>query len=576
MSNCCRVPGRLALFTLLIACVGTPTCSAPPGPPPPVTIAGLPTGIGQGGPPVTRLAIALGDAIPLGPNIGADTGTFRASVDVPAGPWTGGEALRLSGVYGRATVAVDGVVVATVEPGPGPNEIDLAGRLAPGVHEVQVDLTRADPPPPMVLGGDRRGTPLLVDGPTLLLRPAAYVDGLAVPLTQDNNVEPRARVHGAPDGAHVRFVATLDGVTIADLGDAPVVNGEARAAPVAWTLPQWKVGDPALFLVHALLQGADGALLDAYGARVGLRRVGLEPGGFSIGGASTRLVGWRSSPKTFAPEDFGPLVRTGANAVEFHGSPPTEQQLAIFDEIGVGVVLTPRCEGTFSTIPVTDRAGLVTANLPVIQDQTVRQTWSAAAHPSVVVWVSETRSLLALGNVIAELDPERRPVVGKDLPLENAMIGGNAQDPRWDGAWVCETAWEGPVGPIEGAVAAFDKALAGGIRGGVLEHREEDEAEKTWAPVLAKRGVRPVELAGRRTQGDVLVTGAKPGTVVWLEGPWLPATGAVAVTSTVDLQAWHAGPATVVAAGTRVPVQVPQRTWSLTGPVGESAATNLP
>ncbi len=562
-------PALLALLPTLAACSGG--ASTGTGAP---TTTSVVLQSADAAPPVTRLAIRLSGPGPVSSDPTEEAVHFHATVTVPGGFESGGDALVLSGVFGTATVSFDGATVAVVTGGPGPNEVDLADKVPAGRHDVDISLTRAGTPPPMILGGDRHTTPMLVDPPVLLLRPKAHVERFAVPLA-DGKVTPTAMVSNAPDGATVRFVAALDGELAADLGTAPVVNGVADAPAVPWTLPQWKLSAPALYEMFAILQNADGRVLDAYGARMAPRADVLTDTGFNIGGEDTRLVGWRSGPRPFTPPDFGALIRTGANAFEYHGSPASEHQLGVFDETGIAVVLTPRCEGTFSVVPVDQRAGIVDANIATINDQSMRSAWDMARHPSVVLWISESIGLTALADAIASTDPEHRPVVNKDLRMENVTLGKVTQPANYSGAFVGETAWEGPMGSVDVSVKAFGEALRGGVRGGMLEHWEDADREAAWAPLLKEQKIPPVTIAGRRGESRVMVSGAGPGLAVWVDAPWLPAEAVVATGQSAGLNVWYKGKATIVAAGERKPVDLTPRVWSELGLTGEVAKVSL-
>jgi hypothetical protein len=538
-------------------------------------------------PPVTRLAINLGGPVPVNADSRLEDVDFHATVNVPAGPWTGGEALRLSGVFGTATVSLDGKVIATVPPGPGSTEIDVAGLVPPGPHTIDIALTRANPPPPMVKAGDRRSTPLLVDGPQLLLRPKAHLQGLALPM-DGAMVTPTARVNNAPEGATVRFVATLDGKVLAELGSGPVVDGMAKAPPVTWDLDTWQVGKPALYVIFGLLQTSAGGVLDAQGVRLGVHDVTLDDNGFVVGGASQKLIAWRASPHPFSLVEFDILTRTGANTFEFHGSPATDQQLGIFDETGIATLLTPRCEGTYQTVPQEERAGIVDANLPLIVDQSHRAAWDIVQHPTVVLWMSETTSLQALSKAIAEADPEGRPVVNVDLRMENLALGVEPRDLNFAGAFVGEEFWEGPMGAVEVAVNEFGAALKQGARGGVIEHVEDATRQVAWAPLLSAAGVPPLSFEGLRASSRVQVTGLNPGDVAWMEAPWMATTAEVARSANLTLGAWYAGDATLITGGTggtgvtgaaRQPVTLEALTWTAkgtTGTVPKVSATPAP
>lgn len=574
-----RLP-LVAGLAVLCACpggAGAPTDVASPAGPaasPAASPVGSPLADGQA-PPATRLAIRLGGPVPINPDPRLDTASFQATVTVPDGPWFGGEALRLSGVFGNAVVSLDGVVIANVPPGPGSTEIDVVGKVPPGTHTVDIALTRDTTTPPMVKAGDRRTTPMLVDPPELLLRPASHLRGVALPMS-GTDVTPMARVAGGVPGATVRFVATLDGRVIADLGTGPVEGGMARAPAVAWTLDRWQIGKPALYVIWGLLQAPDGTLLDAQGVRLGVRDVALDDTGFVVGGASQKLIAWRAGPHAFTLEELAILTRTGANTYEFHGSPATDQQLGVYDETGIATLLTPRCEGTYASVPEDQRAGVVQANLPLILDQSERAAWDILPHPTVVLWMSETSSLTELSKAIQGADPEGRPVVSVDLRMENLPLGIEPRDPKFGGAFVGEQFWEGEQGSIDVAVEAFAGALKAGARGGVIEHVEDPVREVAWAPMLAGFGVPPLTFDHPRASSKVLASNAAPGTAVWIDAPWLPPTAELARTANVTLSAWYDGAGTVVAGGTRTPVTLTPLAWTPTGPVGTVSRVALP
>lgn len=501
-------------------------------------------------PPRTRLEIRL-PAMLQGPppeHSGVSRArTRQVAVDLPEGAWYDGAVLQLPGLIGVGELRLDGRLVASVQSGPGLAEIPLAGILAPGRHVLEI-TARPDPgQDPLLRGADGLRTPPLVEGPRLILRPAAHVASQAVVL-RGGRLWPRAELGGAPDGAQVQFVLTRDQRVVADLGRAPVVAGVAEGPAVAWDGEQWRLGDPHLLVFHAILQDAAGQVLDAAGQRVGLREVGVSEGHFVIGGQEHRLAALRSGPDRAPEVVVADAVKAGANAVEFHGAPAAHDVLAALDEVGVAAALTPRCDGVLrSTVDQSAMAEQVTALTPALLEQNRALVRSVAAHPSVLLWVVEATAVPALADLWAPVDDQARPVVGRELALTNVMVGGEQRRDRLVGTWINESAWNGPTGDATQLARAFASALDQGARGGVIEynHGAPDRTE-AWRQVLEDSGIAPARPRGARATTTLRVEGAPPTALAWLSAPWLVSEAAV-VTEEGDaiLRAWYDGPATL-------------------------------
>lgn len=559
----------LQTASLLASQVPRPPAPALPDP------EALPLGA-AGSPPLTRLRVPLGPAMPTGPQQLQTIQRLVYPLRIPAGPWQGGEALAFSHLNGRAVVHVDGIPIASVLGGPAPVEVDLGGRLPPGPHELMVELAPEPAAGPLLLGGDRLSTPLLIDSPILLLRPRSHVVSVAGPLV-GGLLQPMARVRDAPPGARVRFVATLDGELLAELGVAPVEDGSAILAPVPWRGGTWKVGDPTLIDLFAILEDGQGGVFDAMQILVGPREVRTTETGFEIGGESVRLVGWRIMPQVDVLDVLLLVDRSGVNTIEYHGGPLTAQQLTAFDELGLAVAATPRCEGTFQDIPAAQRLAIVEQHAAIIADQSQRSAWNMAGHPSLVLWVPESKTLSGLWVPLDQLDPENRPVVNVDLPpsvVSPGLLGRESELPK---SWIIETAWEGPVGPIATAVEGFALGLELGARGGIVENSGEPERQAAWKPMLQEHGITPVAIVGRRSRSRVQVDPLPAGEIAWLDGPWLSADAAYGGPhERGEILAWYAGEA-MLAAGAEVrAVRLEPRQWTLKGPIGPEPVLPAP
>ncbi|MCK6508136.1 hypothetical protein L6R53_33020 [Myxococcota bacterium] len=497
-------------------------------------------------------------------------------VELPDGPWMEQATLRLPDLFGRARVTVDDLPPFEVVGGPGPVDLPLP-TLAPGTHRFRVEASVAPDLSAVLIGGDGPRTASLMEAPLLLLRPAAHVQAMAFPVV-DGQVSGRAQVHGAPAGAVVHFVLSRDGEVVEDLGRAPVQDGWAASAPRPLRAPAWTPASPRLLSAHAILEDAQGKVVDAAGARVGLRQVALTERGFRLGDEELRIVAARSGASLTPERVIQDTLAVGANAVEFHGAPPTRSQLDALDEVGLVAVLTHRCDGAFRRVLANHEIGAhIAAHQAALALQDRRLSWEMARHPSVALWVNEAAAFPDLGRLMIEADPERRPVVGVDLPLMTVMDGPARHGRSYQGSFIVESAWNGPQGDSSELAAGFLEALEQGARGGVIEHVHEPTRVQAWAAAVARMGEGTAEVEGRRATTRVAVSGGTPGQVAWLEGPWLVAEAAVVdAQGRATLETWYEGPATLHVGGVASPVPLRAPEWGAGATLPEAAAVAKP
>lgn len=530
-------------------------------------------------PPVTRLELRFptsrsGELHPRQDS--ARARVVELQVELPDGPWLEHATLRLPDLFGRAVVTVDDLPPVELLGGPGPADLPLPA-LAAGSHRFRVEASVAVDLSAVLIGGDGPRTASLMDPPVLLLRPAIHVQAIAFPVV-DGQVSGRAQVTGAPDGAVVHFVLTRDGEVMQDLGRAAVVDGLAESAPQPLRAPAWSHDDPELLSVHAVLEDPQGTVLDAAGARAGLREVTLTDRGFRVSGRDLRLIAARSGAALTPERVIQDTLAFGANAVEFHGAPPTRRQLDALDEVGLLAVLTHRCDGAFRRSMAQDQIGAhIALHQRALATQDQRLSWEMARHPSVALWVNEAAAFPELGRLMVQADPQRRPVVGVDLPLMTVMDGPGRQGRSYQGSFIVESAWNGPQGDSSQLAAGFLEALEQGARGGVIEHVHEPARVQAWAEAVDRVGEGTARAEGRRATTRLEVGGGAPGQVAWLEGPWLVAESAVVDSQGgATLSTWYQGDATLHVGAAAAPVALRAPEWGAGASPPAPVAVALP
>lgn len=534
-------------------------------------------------------------------------GVMRLSTafDLPQGRTGPGSALELEGLWWTAAVQLNGQDMGTVHGAVGPVQVPLGDALVPGRNTLSLTLR-----------APRRGTtgiatgawynarahhdqsPDLLVAPRLLLRPAAHVSRAALPLAA-GKVTPTATVTGAPEGATVRFLTTLDGDIIQDLGKATVgEGGVATGTPAPWSGPIWSSEDPALLQFTAVLEDAEGQVLDELSQRTGLRELVHHNGGTWLNRAPYPLVAGRLTHQphlgSFA-QRVSPWLAAGVNAVEIHGELVRQDWLDDADELGLPVVVLPRCVGRVR------KAG------PVLQDPTALKLQikadealvrSADRHPSVAVWVTEgdapgvmsgpqKAGLPRLWTKALLSDPHQRPVVAHHMPGQVLRITDlgqgqhSCQGGRCRGSWLAEITWRPtPIANTWGRVAtSWEDALRGGATGGTIPLPTDQELG-TWTTafkaVHERLQIPSWTAETRRAPAMVAITGGTPGQPVWLEVPSVGVEGAIVNSEgEATLESWYEGTAAVVHGDRRWAVDLEPGAWAGMKPTLDPAQVHL-
>jgi hypothetical protein len=527
---------------------------------------------------------------------------LRAAFTLPDARVGAGSALELEGLWWRAAVTVNGVTMPPVTGGNATAIVPVGAALRPGRNELTVRLSPPTTEMPIETGGGlasssfHRDRATLQVAPRLVLRPAAHV-AWATLRAEGASVVPVAQVSGAPAGAVVDFSVVGPSGPVA-LGAAAVgPDGRVAAPAVAWDLERWAPGAPALYPLLARLRDPGGADLDQLSARVGVRSVSVEAGAIHINGAPHRLVGARVTNRPdlgSMPERLAALLPAGINALEIHGELPRSSWLDLADEVGLPVVVVPRCVGR------TRRGSRATpAALALQQTQDDRFVADLTDRPSVLMWVGEGPSPRSQQGQATPLvmwtdhllqDPLQRPVVQYHLPDRflqtrppgpDGVVHHSCEREPCKGAWLVEVTWEGPTVPAmwPAMATAFEQSIGVGAVGGVVPTPERHDVAN-WAaaftPVTAAVGASPLTPDGHRAASVVTVRGAPPGETAWLSAPAAGAVGAVvAADGTATLSLWHEGAATLQVGARSQSLSLQAGTWAGLARSGGVTAVDL-
>ena len=473
----------------------------------------------------------------------------------------------MNGLWWKALVRVNGRDVGEATGGVFPASIDIANHLRVGTNTVTINATPPTDEPPILIGGERGEVrPIGVsDRVVLELMGGAHVESAIFPLSA-GLVSPRAVVRGAPEGSRVRFFASRDGEVVRELGEAAVetVSGAASGPQVQWYRGRWGLesGGNSLYLFAAELLGPDRERLDLKIERAGLREVEIHQERLHINGNSEELVAVRTEAAWRSLEEgTGGLISAGINSLELHGVPLKDEWLDHADELGIPLLVVPRCDGN---VQADERT--ITPLLNDLREQDRRLLRANSHHPSILMWSAEgshgARRLLSTNY---QADSISRPITGIDLPTRSIAMARQRRDSPerpTPGEWILEVT-TGPQHGPEAAVQALGAAMNAGAIGGVLPLPRRD-LRGGWLTAVEELTEEHTHIneSDRRSSSRLTVTGLEPGAVAWLSAPLAPIVGAVANTSgEASILAWHEGAATLQVAGESREVTLHAGSW---------------
>jgi hypothetical protein len=262
------------------------------------------------------------------------------------------------------------------------------------------------------------------------------------------------RTAAAPAGARVVVDLALDGASLAT-GAGEVRDGRAE---VAVSLPDrlrwapWGEPPPVVQCVARLLDGS-GRALDRRSVRCALGSVSYRDGALSLDGQRVHLLAAKMSQLGPDARDrlgqLWPRLRTaGINSLEAHGWVPDPDLVEAAEELGLALVVLPRCPALVAR-PLAERleADREGALLAPLLATTV--TWLERS-PAVVLWERE-KFWLPLPDATRPVASGGSPDIGPHpVAVAGARYGSRVDlygDPEAPGSWIIEMIPEDPTRP---------------------------------------------------------------------------------------------------------------------------------
>ncbi|GDX79496.1 hypothetical protein LBMAG42_13070 [Deltaproteobacteria bacterium] len=339
---------------------------------------------------------------------------LRRTITVPES-WANDASIRLRAEASgwRMTVSVNGVEAGSDVGGLWASSVDLTGRLLSGENAL---IVRFDPPTAQNVRRDFPSTPVAawtsgvprpdqvwVAGELSLQFDGTHrVDDIDVRLDGQELVA-RVRTSGAA-GSVAQFGVVRDGAVVSELPDAKIQPDGTAESRSRWAGPVWQVGgsdEPSLQYLTVRVGKAS-----LRQRRFGARTVALEGDHVLINGAPVYLAGQRYAQGGEDPrERFARfrrwMLRTGTNAVELHGAYLDPRIFDAADELGLPLIITPRCEGqALLDGPPTEtpaRRSFLDAG-----DRRIAEV--ASSHPSTTLWPLEEMGSTRVSPAFAVID----------------------------------------------------------------------------------------------------------------------------------------------------------------------------
>ncbi len=482
--------------------------------------------------------------------------------------------LLLEGTWWKARIEVNGHRLPEVAGSPGGVEVPLGQLLRTGSNDLRLELYRAVDQDPLLTASCCFGG-LSASTPVLLLRPETHVRDLALALSpRGDSVTVSVHLSGLESGSFLEVLAVLDGEVLASLGRVPVESDTVVFSSTSKALPGWR--REGLFHVLALWTDRDGRLLDAYAQLTGLRSITMEEDGFVVDGKSWTGLAVRAQLNRSPSTQFRELLGAGIGALEVHGGIPSTSWLREADEMGLALVILPRCDGeAWSNVRssmVMDKLGVLARHSSQLRQQDDQMIRSLYPHPSVLAWICEGEPAVA-AQLCAGFreDPISRPVIAGE-PGTRTLFGldelrASPQRPS-QLFWMTEITRAREEHSLGEVAEIFHEAVKAGRLGGVAlppppDPEQEEEWRAAWARVARELGNCELHVSERRrASAEIQVQGAEAGALLWLEVPWQTPLGVVAdQEGRANMSTYYQGPAVLRMGGRARSISLDEASW---------------
>lgn len=509
------------------------------------------------------------------------------TITVPT-EWSGGVAdLEFAATGWRVRVSLDGREVGQGTGGLWPARIRLSDRLPAGRHTLSFTV---DPPAPdniipgstlqpvsgWVWGMPREGNRLGHGAITLRIGPGRRIERVEARLIEGGaTVEASAWTVGVAVGTPVQLALVRDGATALTLTAMVDADGMARTT-APWTGPRWPDPEGLYWVTADAGEGARRQL------RIGLRSSEQRADGLYINGARTYIAASRLTPvdvstRAALARSAKLLADEGANAVELHGEVIPSTLFEGADELGLPIVLTPRCDGLRMQGGQASQVPQSAAHDAFVNAGDVLARDFLRPHPSLILWTIEAppRGSKHLRDPLYDVDG--LPVIDEN---ENSNFADPSMPPqgipRGPTAFYGELPWVPNDRPGFSYAERLAPVLQAHVATGVglvlpaLKQARDLPAERaSILQVIRDAGVTPLGIDAERRGASTLVvhvvSDGKPfeGGAVQLELPGQFPVGAISdAEGTAVFEVDYSGDTTVrLVGGESTPVHLTPGVW---------------
>jgi beta-glucuronidase len=330
---------------------------------------------------------------------------YEREFEVTADWLTRPVSFRFAAVNYAAEVFLNGQQIGSHVTGYTPFECPAGNALAAGINRLVVRVDCALSPDTVPQGGFDKGAIPGLSSPfhpsvnfdffpysgilrpvTLCVKPETRIEALHLD-TEIGNGSAQVRVRVCASGQATRLRLTIE--ETGEGAELPFAAEEMEAS-IAMKSPRlWGLWQPNLYHLRAELLDEQGAVIDSYRQRFGVRSVKVEGDRILLNGAPVYLKGFgrhedapvigRGLAEAFNVRDMELLRWIGGNSIRTAHYPHAEEMLDLADRLGVLVISE---SPAVSMIPSAASTGTLELHIRSMREF-MRRDYN---HPSVIAW----------------------------------------------------------------------------------------------------------------------------------------------------------------------------------------------
>ena len=452
---------------------------------------------------------------------------LKTRVNIPSDYPIEGSQLRLSGLWWSASATVNSTAIDSVSGGIIPVTIDIGPHLKHGENDIELLIQPPSGLSSLLTGGSlssvnpQSNASLLASPPVLQLRPKQHIKSSTVSVDQAG-IHPWAKLSHALEGHFVHFELCTEESCFLDFGEANVNNGVATLPSANWDKPNWGFAEPVFYILKSTLKSPSGTTLHKHQTRVAPRKLDQIETGIAINDTPIPLLGARMVYR-IGGEDWSMRMKKytqgGVNSLELHGEWLKEDWLNRADEMGIPLVVVPRCIGRCNM----RKPGTTEGRESIHEAQDARMVSAFLNHPSRVLYALEgpVKNIPLWTEVLLD-DPLHTPVAGHHFPARILRLerGPNGFEPQCQpkdctGAWLTETTMRLASAdvPWQDVAKEYEKAIRLGSVGGIVptpNTKQVKQWQSAWKPLSERLAIPQLSEGPFRAAAQLEVKGLKP------------------------------------------------------------------